>query len=468
LEALEAHFSAAYENFIEALDAKIRELEDEGKRAAELNMPNRAELYEDLANEYELAQEPVRKTAEEARQFLNTLIQKLRAKKGKPFDQLAEDVVVPVLDEGVVEKLNKIIEKHDKACDDFQGRVNEARDRLALDMIASDSEEFIRLRDILRQYNTNCEAGEKETCRLVDAIAHLEREIVEHRRPAEELNEDLRKYLGHGELSLEIKDTGYAITRNGVPAQSLCEGETSAIALLYFLKSLQDRRFDLKNGVVMLDDPVSSLDANALYLAFGFIRDRTKDAGQLFILTHNFTLFRQVRNWFHNLKGKAKKDARFYMLDCVCQDGQRSSMIVPLDPLLERYESDYHYLFARIYREANADSATTLEESYVLPNIARRVLEAFLAFRQPQVPGELWQKMNGLKFDEAKRLRILRFVHTYSHADTIGEPEHDPSLLAEARSVLRDVLEFIKSQDPQHFASMEELSKPPAPEGDGG
>ena len=100
---------------------------------------------------------------------------------------------------------------------------------------------------------------ENEVEKLEREIAQLEQEIVEHRRPAAELNEDLRKYLGHGDLQLEVRDTGYEITRRGEPAQSLSEGEVTAIALLYFLKSLDDRRFDEPNGVVVLDDPVSQL-----------------------------------------------------------------------------------------------------------------------------------------------------------------------------------------------------------------
>ena len=236
----------------------------------------------------------------------------------------------------------------------------------------------------------------------------LEREIVEHRQPAEELNDDLRHYLGHNEIQLEVKETGYTIARNGVPATALSEGETTAIALLYFLKSLRDRRLDIKKCVVVLDDPVSSLDANALYLAFGFIRERTQDAAQLFILTHNFTFFRNVKNWFHNLKGQRKKDisqrpARFYMLDCRFKANQRFSVLCPLDPLLEQYESEYHYLFARIYREACRATGTTLEENYFLPNIARRLLEGFLAFRQPQLSGELWNQLNGVNFDKLKK-----------------------------------------------------------------
>ncbi len=249
----------------------------------------------------------------------------------------------------------------------------------------------------------------------------MEREIVEHRQPAEELNDELAKYLGHDELRLEVKDTGYALLRRGVVADSLSEGERTALSLLYFLKTLGDRRFDLDEGVVVLDDPVSSLDANSLYLAFGYIRRRTEDAGQLFVLTHNFTFFRQVRNWFHHLRGQGKNDidrrpARFYMLDRVGDEIPRRTTIRRLDPLLEGYDSEYHYLFARVYRGVN-ETDGGLEEAYGLPNIARRLLEMFLAFREPQIAGGLEKKLKGIECDEAKKLRILRFVHTHSHSD---------------------------------------------------
>jgi len=88
----------------------------------------------------------------------------------------------------------------------------------------------------------------------------------------------------------------------------------------------------------------------------------------------------------------------------------------------------------------------------------------FLAFRRPQIAGELWHKLKDIKFDEAKKLRVVRFVHTHSHGDMIGEPEHDPSLLGEARSVLSDLLDLIKAEDVQHFAAMVALVSPPAEE----
>ena len=83
-----------------------------------------------------------------------------------------------------------------------------------------------------------------------------------------------------------------------------------------------------------------------------------------------------------------------------------------------------------------------------------------MAFRQPDKSGELWQKMQGTDFDETKKVRILRLLHTHSNGNAIGDPEHDLSLLGEAGSVLKDLLEFIKAQDPGHYEAMVRLVSP--------
>lgn len=465
LAMLEAHFSTEYEQVVRQLDDRIADIHTQARALDTLALPNRAELYDDLGDEYAAAQTAVHALSRCVKGFLACLAERLEHKKSRAFEQLPLHVAVPEIDAAAIDRLNKVIAKHNQACDEFQARIADARKRLEADSVAGDLDEFVRLRDSAHAAARAVTQAETQITQLTQEIARLEREIVEHRRPAEELNEDLRKYLGHDELCLEVKDTGYTITRAGVPAHALSEGETTAIALLYFLKSLQDRRFDLAKGVVVLDDPVSSLDANALYLAFGFIRERTQDAGQLFILTHNFTFFRQVRNWFHNLPRQRKKDvaqrpARFYMLDCSSDNGQRCSGIRSLDPLLEQYESEYHYLFARVYRAARDSVPADLEHNYALPNMARRLLETFLAFRQPDTSAELWQKLQVVPFDGPKKSRILRFVHTYSHSDAMGEPEHDLSLLGEAKAVLNDLLDLIQSQDAAHFSAMENLASP--------
>jgi wobble nucleotide-excising tRNase len=473
LAALEAHFSAEYDHFLQSVDAQIATLEVASRAASTLSLPSRAEFYEDLADDYASVKATLKTALDSTKSALDSLADALKNKKGRAFEALDLTVAVSNVDFQTLDRLNEIIRQHNQACDAFQARASASRQRLETDSVAGALDDFRSMVAGLQTSDTSVNEADVEVKRLNEEIARLEREIVESRQPAEELNDDLYKYLGHDELRLDVRETGYTIARNGLPATSLSEGETTAIALLYFLKSLRDRRFDLAKGVVVLDDPVSSLDANALYLAFGFIRERTEDAAQLFILTHNFTFFRQVRNWFHHLKGQNKKDvgqrpARFYMLDCVRDEHQRCSSIRPLDALLEQYDSEYHYLFARVYRGAAASTPTALEENYILPNIARRLLEAFLAFRQPHVSGELWQKLKDVRFDDAKKLRIIRFLHTHSHNDAVGEPEHDPSQLGEANSVLKDLLDFIKDQDQGHFVAMVKLVDPPAEEEDDG
>ncbi len=183
---------------------------------------------------------------------------------------------------------------------------------------------------------------------------------------------------------------------------------------------------------------------------------------QLLILTHNFTFFRQVRNWFHNLKGQNKKNladrpARFYMLMPSMGEQGRCSALCQLDPLLEQYESEYHYLFSCVYHKAMAQQEPDLRQYYSMPNIARRLLEAFLAFRMPQSSGNLWQQFQLVQFDEPRKARIYRFLHTYSHHEQIGEQVEDLSILSEARAILNDVLKLMHAEDSGHFSAMVSL-----------
>ena len=473
LDALEAHFSAEYGRLIQHIDQEIEELRAATEASEALRIPSAADLYEHLGPELQSCERKLREALVSVRRFLAAVVQALEAKKLRAFEAVKLEHDTPPVNADIVAKLNAVIRKHNEEGNAFETLVEEARQRLAKHMIATTLEEFIRLREAAARATADRKEQERTVRALDNEIAELEREIVEHRQPAEELNEDLRTYLGHGELCLEIKETGYTITRDGVSARTVSEGETTAIALLYFLKSLQDRRFELAHGVVVLDDPVSSLDANALFLAFGFIREHAGDAGQLFVLTHNFSFFRQVHNWFRHLnrrgrKGASNRPAQFFMLESAQEDNVRRSTIRGLDPLLAEYESEYQYLFARIHEAATASASKELEGNYALPNMARRMLEAFLAFRQPQVSGGLWQKMKEVSFDEAKKHRILRFLHTHSHSIAVGEPEHDLTALAEGPSVLNDLLGMMESEDRKHFAAMVKLVAPSADSRGGG
>jgi wobble nucleotide-excising tRNase len=370
--------------------------------------------------------------------------------------------------EGLVAAANTFVAQHNAETGNFTSGIASARKRLEECLVAETTDTFrMKVAAFSACEHAKKAIGTKGT-ELAEQVAGLEREVVEHRRPAEELNEELTSYLGRSELRFEVKENGYSILRDAFPARHLSEGERTAIAFLYFLKSLQAKDFDLKKDIVVIDDPVSSLDTNSLFCAFGFMKERTREAGQLFVMTHNATFFRQVKNWFNHVNGRNRKTypehcrARFFMVSTTLDGvGNRTASLTALDKLLHKYESDYHYLFDQIHLHAqHLGNTSPLDQFYGLPNIARRLLEAFLAFRYPSLPGDLGKQLDSVKFDAAKKSRILRFLHTFSHEGKIAEGDHDLSILAETPQVLTDLLDLIKSEDERHFNEMNILVSP--------
>ena len=464
ISAIEHHFNDSYKNFY----TSIKTLEDEINLVlacvSELKMPDLARFYEQYEEEYNTVLSEVERYRNNACVYLDSLISILSEKKKMLFDHVHMDNdMSPLPDSSVCDRVDDLIEKHNTTCKTRNAEVDKARQLLESAIIAENFEKFVKLDQNIKDCDNYIKTTESEIDKLAHQITLLENDIMEHRRPVEELNDDLNRYLGHNELQLEIQDHGYIIIRGDAPALQLSEGERTAIALLYFLKSLDDHRFDLEHGVIVLDDPVSSLDAGALFLAHSFIQERTKNAGQLFILTHNFALLRLTCGWFKKLPGQEKKKntserpAQFYMLNCTSDMQGRSSNIEVMDSLLKDYESDYHYLFEQIWNNRNR-STISLKNNYSLPNMARRLLEGFFAFSNPGSKS-LWTKITDTEFDRVKTMRILRFVNVHSHGAMMLEPENDFSLLGETPDVLSDILDLIKSENEDHFNRMIELVK---------
>jgi wobble nucleotide-excising tRNase len=486
VQSLEGHFNDDFKRFQQELSSLMARIEDAKKQIDVIQLPESSMLYEHLVKDYEGAISGMTLHRQGVMQYLDALLRALAAKRESPFEAVAllpffglgpskdgEPVGVLGTIFSVVmagtgvwgamqgrESLNKIqsaIDAHNTLTDNHTAEINKARKRLEQSYVAEAFEEYCHKKEAVDACKATEDSAVKTEKELRDKIAVLLREIRQHHRPAAELTQEIRAYLNRDELAFATHENGYSLTRNGFPATHLSEGERTSIAFLYFLKSLQDTGFDLANGIVVIDDPVSSLDENALYSAFGFMKDRTKDAGQLFVLTHNFAFFRLVKNWFNHLNSHKRppKPAEFFMLACDGLGENRKSALVGLDPLLKDYESEYHYLFKCVHSEANrTDGQATLGVSYPMPNLARRVLEAFLAFRVPGTAKDFYKRLEAIDFDSAKKARIQRFVDTHSHFMEIGEPEHDLSVLSETRPVLQDVMALIERNDPEHFRQM--------------
>ena len=462
---LEAHFNDEFKTLAVEIESQCAAIKSAMKSLNSWNPPHRSEFYQDLVSEFDSRRQELSHEIARIKDYLGRLLGALESKSQNPFLalDLSHDVVIGNAD--IISGVNAVISKHNEKSSQFHAMIESARSAIEESLIAQDLARYQEKHDKVNDADVPLREASSKSAVLTERILKIQSEIVEHRRPADELNADIRSYLGRDELTFEIRENGYQISRYGAPANDLSEGEKTAIAFLYFLKSLEDKSFSLEDGVVVIDDPVSSLDSNALFHAFGFLKEKTKRAGQLFVLTHNHSFFRQVRNWFNGLANRQdgnvdQNPSRFYMLVSRVIEQSRSSSISELDKLLHKYESEYHYLFSLVYKAAYSDEETDLEQNYVLPNVARRLLESFLAFRYPAKSGGLSQKVGDISgFDVATKTSVLKFVHAHSHADEIGEPEHDSSILIESKQVLIGLLSLIESEDERHYRQMEKLAR---------
>lgn len=495
LAQLEAHFNDEFDQQQRAIDALLLEIDSASKFNDTFSPPAHEALYEALQPAYQSALKSLRTQASLLAGALTALKSALERKREQPFKSIELDSMLKHVVNGgtgglgtfilgvlavaaesapflasfegtkALRALNDQIKTHNEMTSSHDAEVKAARDRLARDGMVGALDQWRERCAEVEQATMAHEAARDAAERLGAQIQELEREVRQHVLPAEELTRDVSAYLGREELQFVPEHNGYTVMRGGQLANNLSDGERTAVAFLYFLKSLEGTDFDLADGIVVIDDPVSSLDANSLFSAFGFMKSRTVNAKQLFILTHNFSFFRQVRDWFDALNEAAKKlrprpdsPARFFMLHATSHEGQRAARLGPMDSFLTKFESEYHYLFKRIYEASRLERGQGLEEHYGLPNMARRFLESYLAYRVPGRSGDLRGKLGEIDGDDASKARVLRFLHTYSHGDVVAQPDHDPTILLETPAVLRDLLELVRRDDQRHYDQMVELA----------
>lgn len=342
LEAIESHFNNEYKEFISKINELSSSIQTWIERLRRFPAPNKFELYDHLSLEYEIKHREFTSDLNATISFLEKLYSSLQEKARNPFQPMSQLPFQECGKEDLLFSLNYIIKKHNEKTDGFQNSINEARSKIEQSIVAESVADYRSKNDRINQLSKTIEKISTENVSLSSQIYELEKDLGSHRKPADELNADIYAYFGRLELSFETKENGYQIYRNGSIANNLSEGEKTAIALLYFLKTLGDKSFSLKNGVVVIDDPISSLDSTSLFRAFEFIKERTKMAGQLFIMTHNHSFFKQVKDWFTDQNRIAEQDtSRFYMLRDNTDIKPRSSSISMLDPSLREYEEGY-------------------------------------------------------------------------------------------------------------------------------
>jgi len=152
---------------------------------------------------------------------------------------------------------------------------------------------------------------------------------------------------------------------------SLSDGEKTALAFAYFLSKFENEvntKAKLKKSVVVIDDPISSLDQNRLYSTAYLIYKNFEDVKQLIVLSHNFLFLK----YFNSLSVKP---------ECFFLD---QNIITELPEELRNFETPYFYMLKGLIDFNNGETNYNKVKKY-LPNYIRRILETFLSFKFSRV-----------------------------------------------------------------------------------
>lgn len=267
--------------------------------------------------------------------------------------------------------------------------------------------------------------------------------------------------MGRDDISLQFipAERGYKILRKGNTnrAKNLSEGEKTAIAFIYFIIKLKENGNDIKDTIVIVDDPVSSLDSNHLIHAYSFLKNNCSDVKQLFVLTHNFNFFKLIRDWIFYVK-PADGDKGYYTIDSSNSGEARQSVISNANNFLIKYNSEYHYLFFKINEYANREHLE-IEDMYIIANLCRRFIESLITFKYPKKEKDIWEKFKKVSFDEVKKAKVYKFINLHSHNDKIESHEgFGDNIFAEGKPLVATVMEFIKAIDTPHYDELLSIS----------
>ncbi|WRA97948.1 AAA family ATPase [Helicobacter pylori] len=225
--------------------------------------------------------------------------------------------------------------------------------------------------------------GYKRLNCLLEKIDNKLKKLNEQKRPdIEAINSYLKalnlpKYSLHEDYRIVLNSD---VLENSKAEMILSDGEKTTLAFAYFLARLKlfYKKENLKNLVVVIDDPISSLDEQRIYntsyivakinqeLAGEALKD--EDKAQVFVLTHNHTFMARLINM-------VGRHARYFQLE----RNQNQLKIVCKNEVVGYFDTFYLLLFREVYEFAKKEKVqNNYNEAINYGNKVRILLESFL------------------------------------------------------------------------------------------
>ncbi|ELZ6635870.1 AAA family ATPase, partial [Campylobacter jejuni] len=424
----------------------------------------------------------------------------------KKIKEKQKDVFTPIKLENINDFSNEIfltlnqIENLCKENDEYTEKLlanqNEARERLRLNEVAkfAKDSDYLAKQDEVEILQQNINILEESIKTQDNKINLLNKRIENYKTKLSNLetstsniNKYLKSYFGHNLLELKAKkdDNGqlngeFEILRNGKQAKNLSEGECSLIAFCYFVASLKDANTKDKNPIIWIDDPISSLDNNHIFFIFSVIENeivRKNSSEQFFISTHNLDFLKYIKRLKKSKSKQSKNDEKeydfpqYYFIEKSVKESMETSEVKKLPKCLEKYTTEFNYLFEQIYKFKNIDGINDedlkISLVYNFGNNLRKFLEIYLFFKYPNnfesLDKELIERFfndtyQSDRIDENHQKMVAsiinRYQNEYSHLREILSRGMQPIDIEESKKIAKFILETIKQNDKQQYKAL--------------
>lgn len=467
---LEAHFNDDYKAFQTRLEGADGWLA--GQYIQSQILPAKSDFYDEFKSWYGEACTALEKAIIALNEEITVWHTVLKEKIANPLET---GLTVEVISESSVKAFNDAmtaigaaVDKHNHKSGNFKEETDKAKKQLELHYATTEVKSFgyhDKKKKVVDRTAANGTLKTTINTRSTE-IRELEDSLSNEGVGADQFNESLHKFLGRSELTIRFNPVkkGYEILRNNSEQVdgNLSEGEKTAIAFVYFITKLKENDNNIEDTIVVVDDPISSFDSNHLFHAYSFMKVSCEKAKQLFVLTHNFTFFKLVRDWISRKNKRDNQDiANFYVVKAN-NEVPRTSTYTDAEPALTLYNSEYHYIFSRLNSLKNQQALET-DDHFLAANLSRKLLESFLSFKFPKNRGNFANLFNTAVSasqnpkDEGKE-KIRKFINEYSHNDLI-ETNDDfvENLFGEGFSVISDIFDWINELDEKHYQEMMEV-----------
>lgn len=225
-------------------------------------------------------------------------------------------------------------------------------------------------------------------------IYELERQVTSVQPTIDGINKLLRTFgFQSFELAKAKGGKSYKLVRSdGADAKAtLSEGEKNFVTFLYFyhlLKGSDSESGTTADRVVVIDDPVSSLDSEILFIVaslikglFDEVRQGTGHIKQIFVLTHNVYFHREVAFNARRVNDAAMSDETFWII----RKAGLASNVVRHDT--NPIKTSYEMLWAEVRNPSR--SILTIQ------NTLRRILENYFKILGRVDPDEICGMFEG-------------------------------------------------------------------------